>query len=111
MLSALVDIFRERWEWRKRIFQLALFEIRIQGRGAALSWGWFFLRPLAYIACFWFAIGLGLRGGASLEGQPPYILWLSAGMIPWMFMRDILTKASRSFNLKSSPVRYHRPGV
>ena len=104
-LSSLVEIMRDRWEWRSRIFMLALAEIRAEGRGAALSWAWFFIRPLSYILCFWFAIGLGLRGGGEVgPDAPPYVLWLSAGIIPWMFMRSVLTKGSSAFRLKSAMV-------
>lgn len=53
--------------------------------------------------CFWFAIGLGLRGAnnSAIEGLPPYFLWLSCGIIPWMFMREALTKGSSAMKRKS----------
>ena len=73
-----------------------MFDIRKESRGAALSWGWFLVRPVVYLLCFWFAIGLGLRGAGNsgLEGLPPYFLWLACGIIPWMFMREILSKGA-----------------
>ena len=97
---ALVEILRDRWAWRRRIFLLAIFEIRTAARGTALSWGWFFLRPLAYILCPWFAIGLGLRSGLGGEEGVSYLLWLAAGMIPWLFMRDTLSGGADTFHRK-----------
>lgn len=110
-LSALAQIFSERFLWRKQILHLALFSLRKEGRGAALSWGWFLVRPAAYLFCFWLAIGLGLRGASNsgLEGLPPYFLWLSCGIIPWMFMREILSKgasAIRNNTALASSVRF-----
>lgn len=101
-LSVLGQIIRDNYEWRKRILRLALFDLRQESRGAMLSWGWFLLRPAAYLLCFWFAIGLGLRGAGNsgLEGLPPYFLWLSCGIIPWMFMREMLNKGAATMQRK-----------
>lgn len=89
MLSTLATITRENWEWRKQIGRLAIFELVKKSRGAVLSWAWFFIKPAMYIFCFWFALEIGLRAGGNVDG-PPYILWLSAGLIPWFFMQDML---------------------
>ncbi len=71
---------------------MALFELVKKSRGAVLSWAWFFIKPAMYIFCFWFALDIGLKVGSgnAAAGAPPYILWLSAGIIPWFFMQDML---------------------
>lgn len=90
MLSTFLTILKDNWEWRKQIGSLAIFELVKKSRGAALSWGWFFIKPCMYIFCFWFALEIGLRVGSTDAGSPPYILWLCAGFIPWFYMQDIL---------------------
>lgn len=92
MLSTFLTILKDNWKWRKQIGSLAVFELVKKSRGAALSWGWFFIKPCMYIFCFWFALEVGLRvGGSSSDpSAPPYILWLCAGLIPWFFMQDML---------------------
>lgn len=92
MLKTLANIVRDNWQWRKQIGSLAIFELVKKSRGAVLSWGWFFVKPAMYVFCFWFALDVGLRvGSGSMDaGAPPYILWLTAGIIPWFFMQDIL---------------------
>ena len=89
-MGTLVTILRDNWEWRGKIWNLAKFEIKKQSRGAVLGWIWFFIRPLMYIFCFWFAIDIGLRASHVSPDDAPYILWLSAGIIPWFFMNKML---------------------
>ena len=89
-MGTLATILKDNWEWRSQILKLALFELKKKSRGAALGWAWFFIKPVIYIFCFWFALDLGLRASHGLDGQAPYILWLAAGIIPWFFIKDIL---------------------
>ena len=89
-LSVLATILNDNWEWRGQIWRLALFELKKQSRGAALGWAWFLIQPIMYIFCFWFAIEIGLRGSRTVSGDAPFILWLSAGIVPWFFMRSML---------------------
>lgn len=70
--------------------RLAVFDLKKKSRGAVLSWAWFLIKPAMYIFCFWFALAVGLRVGNADPSGPPYILWLTAGMIPWFFMQDML---------------------
>lgn len=90
-MSTLLSILKDNWEWRGQIWRLAIFELKKQSRGAALGWGWFFIQPLVYIFCFWFAIEIGLRAARTVGGDAPFILWLAAGIIPWFFMKDMLS--------------------
>jgi len=83
-----MTILKDNWEWRKPISRLALYELIKRSRGAVLSWAWLFVRPLIYIFVFWFALDIGLRVGGDM--QPPFFLWLVAGLIPWFYMQDML---------------------
>lgn len=89
-MSTLGTILKDNWKWRGQIISLALFELRKQSRGAVLGWAWFFIRPAIYVACFWFALEIGLRGARTVPGDAPYILWLFVGIVPWFFMSDML---------------------
>ena len=94
MLAKLREIFTERWEWRSLVWRLSVFELMKRVRGSALSWLWIVARPLVYLFCFWFTIELGLRAGAASMGgsDAPYLVWLAAGIFPWMFMQEVLGK-------------------
>ncbi len=57
--------------------------------------GWALIRPAILIFVFWFAFTVGLRSGNDVEGYP-FFLWLIAGMIPWFYMRDMITGGAGS---------------
>ena len=42
---------------------------------------------------FWFTFTVGLRQGKPIEGYP-YFLWLETGLLPWFYMRDMITVGS-----------------
>ena len=98
MWSSLKNILGDDWAWRSQIRNLGMFELKKKSRGAALGWLWFFVKPALYIFVFWFALEIGLRSGSSDSSAPPYILWLSAGLIPWFFMQSILNGGTDVFH-------------
>lgn len=95
MLGALATIFKENWQWRRQIGQLALFDLKKKTRGTALSWAWLLIKPAIFVFVFWFALEVGLRIGEN--ASPPYFLWLIAGLIPWFYMQDMLAGGSAVF--------------
>lgn len=98
-MSTLVQIVKDNWKWRSQIWNLGLFDLRKQSRGAVLGSAWFFIKPAVYIFVFWFALQIGLRadGGTSASGAP-YILWLMAGLIPWFYIQEMLNKGIDVFH-------------
>ncbi len=91
----LIQIIRDKWQWRKQIVNLGLFDLRKKSRGAVLGYLWFFMKPAVYIFVFWFALEIGLRVGRSTGNESvPYILWLMAGLIPWFYMQEMLNQGS-----------------
>ena len=93
-MSVLREIIQDNWAWRRQIWALAKFELKKESRGAAFGWLWFFVRPLVYVFCFWFAIDIGLRASSVASGDAPFILWLTCGIIPWFFMQKMLGKGT-----------------
>ena len=91
-MGTLGTILKDHWEWRGQIWRLAVFELKKQARGAALGWLWFLIEPAMYVFCFWFALDIGLKAARINATDAPYILWLTAGIIPWFFMRSMLGK-------------------
>ena len=68
-------------------------DVKKQYKGSALSWLWGIIRPAILIFTFWFAITMGLRSGKPHNGYP-FFLWLIAGMIPWYYMRDMISSGA-----------------
>ncbi len=74
----------------RRTLAMARFDLTKRYSGSLLGVGWAVVRPAVFIAVYWFAISVGLRGGKPIEGVP-YILWLIPGIVPWFFLNDALT--------------------
>ena len=94
-MSDVVKILKEHIEYRQQLIKLAKADIVKTYRGSALGWKWAIVKPAVTIFVFWFAIGIGLRGGSDVNGYP-FFLWLIAGMIPWFYMNDMLTSGTNS---------------
>jgi len=93
VLHTLVTITKDNWRWRKQIGRLAVFDLMKQSRGAVLSWAWLLIKPAIFMFVFWFALEIGFKQGDP-NAYPPYFLWLMSGVIPWFYMRDILSTGS-----------------
>ncbi len=89
-IEALKEILRDNLEYRRTIPKLAASDLKKTYSGSLLGWAWALIRPAILIFVFWFAYSIGLRKGNEVDGYPVF-LWLIAGMIPWYFMRDMIT--------------------
>lgn len=76
---------------RKLVSNLAKNDLKARFAGSNLGIVWAFVQPIITIIVYWFvfekAIGAGsqiTKGGLSV----PYILWLSAGLIPWFYFSE-----------------------
>ena len=95
MIDIIKEIVSEHLHHRKQIAKLAKSDIIKTYTGAALGWMWAIIKPAVTIFVFYFAFSIGLKEGNPIEGYP-YFLWLIAGMIPWFYMRDMLTAGANS---------------
>jgi teichoic acid transport system permease protein len=91
MIKTLIEIIKEHKEYNKQIFKLAKSDLLKTYRGAALGWYWALIKPAFTIFVYWFAFEIGLRAGRGVNGYP-FFLWLIAGIIPWFYMSEMLTK-------------------
>ena len=94
-MRTLKKIIKEHIEYRKQISKLAKSEMVKAYKGTALGWSWVLIKPAINIFVYWFAFSYGLRGGDPIAGYP-FFLWLIAGLIPWFYMRDMLTGGANS---------------
>lgn len=84
--------------WRKQLMHMAFITVRKQTQNTFLGSLWLIVKPAMYIFCFWFAIYVGLRGGQSGLNSLQYLIWLSAGIMPWFFLQDTLNGGSKVFS-------------
>lgn len=93
-MRTLKEIIKDHIEYRRQLVQLAKADMK-KAYGGVLGMGWAIIRPAIMIFVFWFAFSVGLRKGGDVEGYP-FFLWLIAGMIPWFYMRDMITGGAGS---------------
>lgn len=93
-MRTLKEIIEDHIEYRRQLVQLAKADMK-KAYGGVLGMGWAIIRPAILIFVFWFAFSVGLRKGGDVEGYP-FFLWLIAGMIPWFYMRDMITGGAGS---------------
>lgn len=94
-MSTLKEILKDHISYRRQLTKLAKADLKKTYSGAVLGWAWAIIRPAILIFVFWFAFTLGLRKGGDVDGYP-FFLWLIAGMIPWFYMRDMITGGANS---------------
>ena len=94
-MSTCKEIISDHLAYRKQLVKLAKSDIKKTYSGAVLGWAWAVIRPAILIFVFWFAFTVGLRKGSDVDGYP-FFLWLIAGMIPWYYMRDMITGGAGS---------------
>ena len=81
---------------RKLIWSLAKNDFKTKYAGSALGIVWAFIQPLVTILVYWMVFQFGLRSSSPVEGVP-FIVWLIAGMIPWMFFNEAMMNATACF--------------
>jgi len=58
---------------------------------------WAFIQPAMYVVVIWFAFSYGLRAG-SLDDGTPFVPWLMAGLIPWLFLSSTMFSSCNSLS-------------
>lgn len=79
----------------EQIFSLAYSDFRSRFSGSYLGILWGIIQPLSTILLFWFVFQVGFRSNSV--DDVPFILWLSAGMIPWNYFYDSWVSGTSTF--------------
>ncbi len=90
-VDGLKQIYSEHAEFGNQLFTLAKTDLIKTYRGAALGWLWAVIKPTITIFVYWFAFSIGLRVGKDVNGFP-FFLWLLAGIVPWFYFSEMMTK-------------------
>ena len=99
----IINVLSEIWQNSKRMLRISIYDFRVQNRDSYLGWFWSILNPLIQIGTFWFVFGIGMRGGAPVEGIP-YIVWMLCGLIPWFYLNAGIVKGTGAVYSKAGLV-------
>ncbi|MCM1174346.1 MAG: ABC transporter permease [Blautia sp.] len=79
---------------RGLLLDLAKNDFKTKYAGSYLGIIWAFIQPVVTILVYWFVFQVGFRSGA-VDGAP-FVLWLTAGLVPWFFFNEVLNSATGS---------------
>ncbi|MCR4815422.1 MAG: ABC transporter permease [Lachnospiraceae bacterium] len=83
----------ELWANRELIWKLAKNDFKKRYAGSTMGRVWAFIQPVVTIAMYYFVFGLIFPARAQLAASgiaAPYVLWLTAGLIPWFYFSEAL---------------------
>ncbi|MGL5820368.1 MAG: ABC transporter permease [Sarcina sp.] len=83
--------------WRM-ILNISKKEFKKEFAGSRLGILWSIIRPVAMIIVFWVIFGMVFAGSPIIvKGEKvPYLVWLVAGYVPWIFISDYIVAGASS---------------
>ena len=88
------DFIYEIFNNKKLLIDLAKNDFKSRYATNYLGILWAFIQPTVMILIFWFVFQIGFK--SMPVDNFPFILWLIAGMIPWLFFSESLMGATQS---------------
>ena len=89
MTGKIFSLPKELYENRRLVFKLAVNDFRTRYAGSYLGIVWAFVQPIVTILVYWFVFSVGFRASTGDLGIP-FVLYLVAGMVPWLFFQEAL---------------------
>ncbi|MFA5628561.1 MAG: ABC transporter permease [Thiohalomonadaceae bacterium] len=74
---------------RALLFALIKNDFKKQYLGSYLGLAWAFIQPMMFMLVIWTVFTVGFRAGHTASGVP-FVVWLLAGMVPWLFFSDAI---------------------
>jgi lipopolysaccharide transport system permease protein len=86
--------WRELWRYRELFYTLAWRDISVRYRQTVVGLAWAILQPLLTMVVM--TVVFGRLAKLSSDGDAPYALLVTAGMLPWQFFAGAFAGASQS---------------
>jgi ABC-type polysaccharide/polyol phosphate export permease len=114
-MRLLLVFLRDLLKNRKIVFKMARTDFKSRFLGSLFGVIWGFVNPIVTMLIYWFVFEFGLRTGVRSDNIP-FVLWMVTGMVPWLFVNDVIPSTASSlieysyivkkivFNLKFIPV-------
>ncbi|MCM3338768.1 ABC transporter permease [Paenibacillus sp. MER TA 81-3] len=94
-MNAVSAIVKEHKNNLYMIGRLSIYELKTAYVGNRLGLVWMILNPLIQVIIYWLVFGLGIRGGAPIQGVS-FFVWLICGLIPWFYIGTGITQGSNA---------------
>lgn len=83
---------------------LVVNELKRQYLGSYLGIAWAFIQPLALVAALYFVATIGFRA-SEIPGHSDFLLWLIAGLFPWLAFANSLSGGAASITSNAHLVK------
>ncbi len=94
-MNSLIAILKEQAKSLYLIRRLSIFQLRSKNNNNYLGMAWEVINPMIQLGIYWFVFGIGIRGGAGIDGVP-FIYWLSTGLFVWFFFNTATIDGAKS---------------
>lgn len=98
-MKSVIKILNEQHDYFYLIRRLSLYELKSQNKSNYLGMAWEVINPVIQVLIYWFVFG-SIRQRADVEVVPgmevPFITWLLAGFILWIFFFQSTIQGSKS---------------
>lgn len=93
----LITLPVELWQSRHLIWKLSKNDFKKRFAGSWMGMVWALIQPVVTIVMYWLVFdvimkgaGVAMRGG----GEIPFVLFLTAGLVPWFYFNEALTNGT-----------------
>ena len=97
---------RPRWSpigrYRRSLWILTTRDLKVRYSTSALGYLWSILDPLVMAAIYWFVF---TQVFDRPVGHQPYIVFLLAGLLPWMWFTGAISDSTRAFTKEAKLIR------
>jgi len=96
MFKEFFSFFKDIYHNKRLLIKFSLNDFKSRYAGSFLGIFWAFINPMVTIFVYWFVFDKGLKSGMT-DGQIPFVLYLTTGIISWFFFSDTLMSATNCF--------------
>ena len=80
------------------IWELSKNDFKKRYAGSSLGRVWAFVQPIVTVVLYYFVFGVVLPGRVPYDNDVPYVVWLTAGLVPWFFFNEAVTTGANVMN-------------
>lgn len=88
------------WQSRQLIWKLAKNDFKNRYAGSYLGRVWAFTQPVVTVVLYWFVFGHIMMADKkellTAGVEAPYVLWLTAGLVPWFYFSEAVSNGTTS---------------
>ena len=79
------------------ILQLSKNDFKKRYAGSVLGALWAFLQPVVTVVMYYLVFEVAGRGALRAGNDVPYVLYLTAGLVPWFYFSEALPQGTQAF--------------